>query len=142
MADARPNRKLTAKQAAFCCEYMIDLNATQAAIRAGYSKRNADKIGSQLLGKDIVAEEIKRLTDIKTSKTVIKAEDVIRGILEVAEDARQKALAADGSKTMVNHTAALKAYELLGKHLAMWTDKKEISGDVKITGIVIEGAND
>ncbi len=41
--------QLTARQKCFVDEYLIDLNATQAAIRAGYSARNADKIGSQLL---------------------------------------------------------------------------------------------
>jgi phage terminase small subunit len=42
---------LTPKQQRFIQEYLIDLNATQAAIRAGYSAKNADKIGSQQLGK-------------------------------------------------------------------------------------------
>ncbi len=46
---------LTPKQARFVEEYLVDLNATQAAIRAGYSARNADKIGPELLGKTRVA---------------------------------------------------------------------------------------
>lgn len=50
--------KLTAKQRMFVAEYLKDKNATQAAIRAGYSAKNADKIGSQLLGKTRVAAEI------------------------------------------------------------------------------------
>ena len=50
--------RLTDKQQRFVAEYLIDLNATQAAIRAGYSAKNADKIGSQLLGKTRVAEAI------------------------------------------------------------------------------------
>ena len=45
-------RKLTPKQELFVQEYLIDLNATQAAIRAGYSVKNADKIGPELLGKN------------------------------------------------------------------------------------------
>lgn len=49
---------LTAKQARFVDEYMIDLNATQACIRAGYSKKTADRIGPELLGKTWVAEAI------------------------------------------------------------------------------------
>ena len=48
--------ELTAKQERFCQEYALDLNATQAAIRAGYSKRNAAKIGPELLGKTRIAE--------------------------------------------------------------------------------------
>lgn len=50
---------LTPKQQLFVEEYLIDLNATQAAIRAGYSPNNADKIGSELLGKTRVSEAIK-----------------------------------------------------------------------------------
>lgn len=51
---------LTAKQQRFVEEYLVDLNATQAAIRAGYSAKNADKIGPELLGKTRVAEAINR----------------------------------------------------------------------------------
>ena len=50
---------LTQKQKLFIDEYLIDLNATQAAIRAGYSPNNADKIGSELLGKTRVSDAIK-----------------------------------------------------------------------------------
>ena len=50
--------KLTDKQRTFVAEYLVDLNATQAAIRAGYSARNADKIGPELLGKTRVAAVI------------------------------------------------------------------------------------
>ena len=50
--------RLTDKQQRFVAEYLVDLNATQAAIRAGYSAKNADKIGSQLLGKTRVSEAI------------------------------------------------------------------------------------
>ncbi|NCB17068.1 MAG: terminase small subunit, partial [Synergistales bacterium] len=51
---------LTPKQAAFVREYLIDKNATQAAIRAGYSPRTADRIGPELLGKTRVEAEVNR----------------------------------------------------------------------------------
>ena len=51
--------KLNNKQMMFCKEYMIDLNATQAAIRAGYSKKTAQEIGSQNLSKLIIQEEMR-----------------------------------------------------------------------------------
>jgi phage terminase small subunit len=58
----RQVRQMTAKQKRFVTEYLIDCNATQAAIRAGYSKKNASKIGPELLGKtsvsNAIAEEI------------------------------------------------------------------------------------
>ena len=54
---------LNARQKAFCCEYVIDWNATQAAIRAGYSAKTANRIGSLLLTKIDISSEVKRLTD-------------------------------------------------------------------------------
>ncbi|MCD6533231.1 MAG: terminase small subunit, partial [Deltaproteobacteria bacterium] len=51
-------KTLTAKQLRFVSEYLVDMNATQAAIRAGYSTRDADKIGSDLLGKTRVAAAV------------------------------------------------------------------------------------
>jgi phage terminase small subunit len=56
-------RKLTEKQKVFVAEYQKDLNGTQAAIRAGYSVKNADVISDQLLGKTWVLEEIKKQTE-------------------------------------------------------------------------------
>jgi len=54
------NNKLTPKQAKFIDEYLIDLNATQAAIRAGYSKRTAQRIGSENLSKPVIIAELQR----------------------------------------------------------------------------------
>ena len=61
--------RLTDKQQRFVAEYLIDLNATQAAIRAGYSAKNADKIGSQLLGKTRVAEAIQAEKTARSERT-------------------------------------------------------------------------
>ena len=66
----------TPKQRKFVSEYLIDLNATQAAIRAGYSKKNADKIGSQLLGKTRVAEAITKRQSQLAQKAEITQEKV------------------------------------------------------------------
>ena len=52
--------KLTARQQRFVEEYLIDLNATQAAIRSGYSVKNADNISSELMGKTHVSEAVSR----------------------------------------------------------------------------------
>lgn len=71
-------RKLTPKQKRFVEEYLIDLNATQAAIRAGYSKKNADKIGSELLGKTRVSKEIQKAMQRRSERTEITQDDVIQ----------------------------------------------------------------
>jgi phage terminase small subunit len=74
---------LTAKQAAFVQEYLVDLNATQAAIRAKYSAASADKIGSQLLGKTRVAEAIAALMAKRAARTEITADRVLNELAKI-----------------------------------------------------------
>ena len=76
--------KLTAKQQRFCDEYLIDLNATQAAIRAGYSAKNADKIGPELLGKTRVAEYIAERKQDRVARTEITQDRVLRELAIIA----------------------------------------------------------
>ncbi|MDE5801887.1 MAG: terminase small subunit [Lachnospiraceae bacterium] len=75
---------LTDRQRRFVGEYLIDLNATQAAIRAGYSRRNADKIGSELLGKTGVSRAVRRAMEARAQRTGIKQDRVIRELAAVA----------------------------------------------------------
>jgi phage terminase small subunit len=93
MSDAS---KLTPKQHRFCEEYLIDLNATQAAIRAGYSAANADKIGSELLGKTRVHDEVDRLKSARSQKVGITAERVLAAIAEIAFGDIRKMFDAEG----------------------------------------------
>ncbi|MDF2951740.1 MAG: terminase small subunit [Anaerocolumna sp.] len=69
--------KLTIKQQRFVEEYLIDLNATQAAIRAGYSVNNADKIGSELLGKTRVSEEISKAMAERSKRTGVNQDNIV-----------------------------------------------------------------
>lgn len=73
-----PVKKLTPKQSLFCIEYMIDLNATQAAIRAGYSIRTAHSIGAENLTKPLVMQELARLLTEKVKRSNKSADDVIK----------------------------------------------------------------
>jgi phage terminase small subunit len=83
-------RKLTAKQQRFTEEYLRDFNATQAAIRAGYSARTAGKIGSQLLGKTGIAEAIARGRDRATAKAEVTVDRIVQAAAAVAfSDIRQ-----------------------------------------------------
>jgi len=127
-------KKLTAKQKAFCDEYLIDLNATQAAIRAGYSVKTAQVISAENLAKPIIAERIENLQTERAKRCAIDADMVLAGILKVVEDATEMKETESGT-TMKNHTAALRGYELLGKHLALFTDKVAHEGVVEITSI-------
>lgn len=78
--------KLTNKQEIFCNEYIKDLNATQAAIRAGYSKNSANAIGNENLLKPIIQNRIKQLKNERIERTKIDADyltETLRNWLEV-----------------------------------------------------------
>jgi len=76
--------ELTPKQAQFVKEYLVDLNATQAAIRAGYSAKMADKIGSQLLGKTRVLESVQKAMAERSQRTEITADRVLAEYAKLA----------------------------------------------------------
>ena len=71
------SNKLTRKQEIFVQEYLVDLNATQAAARAGYSERNADKIGSELLGKTRIQEAVQEAMSLRAKRTGITQDRVL-----------------------------------------------------------------
>jgi phage terminase small subunit len=131
--------KLTAKQQAFIKEYLIDLNSTQAAIRAGYSKKTAKEIGCENLTKPHVNEAIEEAMNKRSEKLEITAEYVLGSLKEVADRCMQAvpALDKEGNPTgeyYFEHSGANKALELLGKHLKLFTDKVEtnVTGSMKL----------
>lgn len=96
----------------------MDLNATQAAIRAGYSEKNADKIGPELLGKTRVSEAIQKAIDDRNQRTEITQDRILSELGEVAF-----AKAADYTDSTLKYSNKLRALELLGKHLGMFNGK-------------------
>lgn len=124
---------LTDKQAKFVDEYLIDLNATQACIRAGYSAKTADRIGPELLGKTCVSEAVKAAMEKRSKRVQRTADDVMRDLAAIRADAMQIVHDKDGNAVMLDKPSAIKTLELEGKHLAMWTDKQQLSGDVGLT---------
>jgi len=138
---------LTAKQERFVAEYLIDLNATQAAIRAGYSAKTANVIGPENLVKPCVAEAITAATKARSERTEITQDYVLSTIKDTIERCRQAkpVLQRNGEPVMVetpdggiapaydfDSMAVLKGAELLGKHLKMFTDKVELGGKVTV----------
>lgn len=113
--------KLTAKQQMFVKEYLIDLNATQAAIRAGYAPKRADAIGYENLRKPEIAAAVEEAVKARSEKLSVTAEDVVQSIIEIRGMALTEGELAN----------ALRANELLGRHLKMFTDKVEHSGGVE-----------
>ena len=112
--------KLTPRQERFVEEYLVDLNATKAAARAGYSERTANEQGARLLVNVSVQKAIQEAKQSRATKIAVNAEDVLRGVIEVTMLAREEG----------DFKTALKGYELQGKHIGMWRDKveQEISG--------------
>ncbi|HCO8764735.1 TPA: terminase small subunit [Pseudomonas aeruginosa] len=88
---------LTKKQRLFVDEYLIDLNATQAAIRAGYSTRRATEIGYQLLQRSEVAQAIQAAMAERSKRTEVEADYVIRRLREIDEMDVLDILEDDGS---------------------------------------------
>lgn len=128
---------LTPKQKMFVAEYLTDLNATQAATRAGYSARTANEQGARLLANVSVQSAIQEAMDLRSRRTAITQDYVLTGIQQLVERCIQAEAVTDreGNETgeyRFEAFAALKGYELLGKHLKLFTDKVEHS-DAPIT---------
>lgn len=129
-------KKLTAKQQRFVEEYLVDLNATQAAIRAGYSEKTAYSIGNENLSKPEIANAIQSHMDTRSQETKIDANYVLNGIKRLADmcsgeiPTPRTITDEDGNQVVVheivvNQAGANKAYENLGRHLKLFTDVKE-----------------
>ena len=138
--------KLTPKQKRFCDEYLIDLNATKAAIRAGYSERTANEQGARLLAKVSVKAHIDEEMARIHSETIADAEEVMRYLTSVLRgESEAHVLARDeiGAERIVSkppdEKERLKAAELLGKRYSLFTDKVNVEGAIPV---VISGADD
>lgn len=131
--------KLTAKQERFVQEYLIDLNATQAAIRAGYSKKSARQVGTENLSKpsikQAIEEKLKQIDDEKTADAKEIREfwtRVMRG------DEKETVLKYDSeghqveTEISVSMKDRIKASEMLGKSFAMFTDKIDSNVDMDL----------
>lgn len=155
---------MTKKQKRFVEEYLIDLNATQAAIRAGYSPDTAGSIGNENLKKPEICACVEKVMAERSKRTGVCADRVVQELAKIAflnlrdvidpktaavrEDASDEDTAALQSikvKKSYSETGEsiereakaadkLKALELLGRHLGMWNDKLDVNG---VEGVVI-----
>src|SRR5690349_10235637 len=135
---------MNAKHARFVEEYMVDRNATQAAIRAGYSPRTARAQGSRLLTNADISAAVEAAEKAIVERTKVTQEYVVETLTEVVERCMERAPVMvrdpnDGRKWIQktdddgNHVwqfdakNAVAGLNLLGKHLGIFTDKKEIT---------------
>lgn len=137
---------MNARQKRFCDEYLIDCNATQAAIRAGYSPKTAKSIGQENLTKpDLKAyidEQLERLHNEKTAD----AQEVLEYLTAVMRGQHKEQtlqLVGDGVQTItdidVSAKERLKAAELIGKRYGMFKDNLDVGGSIPV---VISGGDE
>ena len=150
--------KLTEKQRRFVEEYLVDLNATQAAIRAGYSVQTADAIGCENLTKPNIQAEISKRMAERSRRTGVNQDRIVLELAKLAfvkmtDIVDDQGKIKDGTvdddlaciesvkyKESASELASkLKALELLGKHLGMWNDKLDVN---VVRPIVISGSDD
>ncbi len=161
--------RMTSKQQRFCDEYLIDLNATQAAIRAGYSVNSARDIGCENLTKPNIQEAIAKAMAERSKRTGINQDRIVlelarMGLVnpadvidpntgEILPNATEDDLACIQSVKVKRTTKGesvieereVRFYdkkaslELLGKHLGMWNDKIDLNVSLPV---VISGEDD
>lgn len=134
---------MTDKQKRFCDEYLIDLNATQAAIRAGYSKKTANRIATENLSKPVIKEYIAARMSEKESKLIADQDEVLRYLTSVMRgESSAEIVVVEGigegmskaRKVMKapDEKERLKAAEQLGKRYGLWTEKVEQQVDMEL----------
>ena len=149
---------MTKKQKRFIEEYLIDLNATQAAIRAGYSSDTAYSIGNENMKKPEIKACIDKAMAERSRRTAVNADRVLMELAKVAfvnasdvidadtatvkadalpedtvaiQSVKVKTFGEDGLEREIKMADKLKALELLGKHLGMFKDKVVLSGSLE-----------
>lgn len=135
--------KLTAKQQRFVDEYLIDLNATQAAIRAGYTAKYANTNASKLLQNTTIRDMIAKRMAEKEAELIASQDEVLRYLTAVMRgESHAEVVVVEGvgegcseARTMQkapDEKERLKAAELLGKRYALFTDKVETDTDMEL----------
>ncbi len=164
MAQAKKTtKKLTPKQAQFVKEFLVDLNGTAAARRAGYSAKTAEQQGYQLLQKTSVKKAVAKAMQARSERTEITADQVLKELAligfsdmrdfaswgpdgvkleesgELTEDQARAVAEVSETKTEHGGTVRFKLHDKraslvdIGRHLGMFTDNVNLSGGLTLT---------
>lgn len=130
---------MTDKQKRFCEEYIIDCNATQAAIRAGYSKKTANRIATENLSKLDIKQYIEeRLEQIRSEKTADAKEvmEYLTAVMRGEHTEQILRLVGEGTQKIDNIAVSekdrLKAAELIGKRYGLFKENVDLNGVVPV----------
>lgn len=134
------------KHESFCREYLVDMNGTQSAIRAGYSAKTANRIASQLLSKLDIKTRIKELRDEYYDDTIMSAKEAEALLAQIARgDMDEEVIIVVGEgegisrpqrmMKQVDARSRLKALELIGRRNQLFTDK--VAMDINIEPVTI-----
>lgn len=124
----------------FCQEYVIDYNGTQAAIRAGYKEKNARSQASALLTNPNILTRVRELQHEQVERLAVSQDYVIRQLVDTYNCCREPSPVMQYDKDLgewvetgtyqFDSKGALRALELLGKHLGMYSDKLQVTGQI------------
>ena len=161
----KPKKKFTDKQEQFCLEYIVDLNGTNAAIRANYSKKTARQAAARLLSDVNIQARISELMAQREKRVQATADRVIEELENIAfsditeyVELGEKGITIKRFRNLPKHVRSVisevsqhdtqygtlikfklydkvKSLELLGKHFAMWTDNLNVNANVKFSNL-------
>lgn len=150
---------MTQKQKQFCREYLIDLDATKAAIRSGYCSNNAGQLAHELMKKPDIIEAIAGAIERRATRLNIKADRVLEELCKIAFIDRSEIVQVKNGRVILKNTEELtedqksvlsevsetqygisvklhdklRALELIGKHLGMFIERTQHSGEINVT---------
>ena len=122
---------ITPKQSRFVEEYIVDLNATQAAIRSGYSVRTANEQGARLLANASIVAAVQTAQEARSQRLQLTQDDVLRGLH------REATWTGDGS----SHSARVAAWGLIAKHFGMLERRPQIDENGTVFTIAIRNGS-
>jgi len=122
---------LTPRQSMFCKEYLKDMNATQACIRAGYSRKSASRLSERLMSNEKVLCELEKQFQRRADRVHVDADYVLFNLKNIVERCKE---GGDSRAYM----SAVKALELLGKHLGLYEERIRIIHDDKSNNELVQ----
>ncbi len=132
MSNPDLKQPLSERQKRFVEEYLVDLNATQAAIRAGYSPKSVKQNASRTLKNPLVQAAIDHAKAARSQRLQVDADYVLKGAVELFERCMQRSPVADADgEYKFQHTGAGKALEIIGRHVSVQAFKEKVEMSIE-----------